>query len=288
VKAFVILVAVMGHWIATTPCRAGEPDDWTALFDEKMTDRWIVAGDAVVDPANPKNLIAQPGTGVLISTLTGKVQGQNLLTTRRYGPIRVHIEFLIPQDANAGVKLNGLYEIQLRDTFGNHPLTGGDCGGIYPRAEAHPHYHTIDEGVAPKVNATKPYGQWQTLDVVFHPPCFAEADQKIANARFDEVVLNGQVVHEKTEVEWPTGAAWRLEKEIACGPLFLQGDHGPVAYRNVRIEEILRRYRRQSRPNRIKARCREKSKVTDGRFFPTRQKSISIRSCPSSKFAKIF
>lgn len=232
-KALAILVAVI-----CTPCRAGEPDDWTALFGEEMANHWIVAGDATIDPANPKNLIAQPGTGVLISTLTGKVQEQNLLTTRRYGPIRVHVEFLIPQDANAGVKLAGLYEIQLRDTYGNHLLTGNDCGGIYPRAEAQPHYHTLDEGVAPKVNAAKPFGQWQTLDITFHPPRFSAAGQKNADAWFDNVVLNGQLVHEKIEVQWPTGAAWRLEKEIACGPLYLQGDHGPVAYRNVRIQAI--------------------------------------------------
>jgi hypothetical protein len=51
------------------------------------------------------------------------------------------------------------------------------------------------------------------------------------------VVLNGHVIHENVEVRTPTGSAWRLKKEMAEGPLLLQGTHGPVAFRNVRIRE---------------------------------------------------
>ena len=56
-----------------------------------------------------------------------------------------------------------------------------------------------------------------------------------ANARFVKVVFNGEVIHENAPVECPTGTAWRTKKEVARGPLMLQGDHGPVAFRNVRI-----------------------------------------------------
>ena len=60
-------------------------------------------------------------------------------------------------------------------------------------------------------------------------------NKKVANARFVKVVLNGQVVHENVEVRTPTGSAWRLKKEMPDGPLLLQGTHGPVAFRKVRI-----------------------------------------------------
>jgi hypothetical protein len=51
-------------------------------------------------------------------------------------------------------------------------------------------------------------------------------------------MLNGQVIHENVAVEYPTGAAWRLRKETASGPFFLQGDHGPIAFRNVRVRPL--------------------------------------------------
>jgi hypothetical protein len=98
-----------------------------------------------------------------------------------------------------------------------------------------PRYHHIDDGVAPRSNAARRSGEWQTLDIVFQAPRFDKQGKKTANARFVKVVLNGQVIHEDVEVECPTGNAWRLSKEVASGPLLLQGDHGPVAFRNVRV-----------------------------------------------------
>ena len=61
--------------------------------------------------------------------------------------------------------------------------------------------------------------------------------RKIANARFEKVVLNGMVIHEDVELPYPTGHAWR-RKEKPLGPLLLQADHGPVAFRNVRIRRL--------------------------------------------------
>src|SRR5262249_61960449 len=121
---------------------------------------------------------------------------------------------------------------------GKKDLTGDSCGGVYPRAEQKPKYHHIDKGVPPRTNAAKPAGEWQTLDITFQAPRFDAAGKKTANARFVKVVLNGQVVHEDVEVSTPTGAAWRLAKEVPSGPLFLQGDHGPVALRNVRLRPL--------------------------------------------------
>ena len=59
-----------------------------------------------------------------------------------------------------------------------------------------------------------------------------------ANARFERVVHNGVVVHENVEVTGPTRAA-SFEDEQPVGPLMLQGDHGPVAYRNIRLRPIV-------------------------------------------------
>jgi hypothetical protein len=85
------------------------------------------------------------------------------------------------------------------------------------------------------VNAAKPAGEWQTLDVVWKSPRFDAKGEKSANAVVVKAVLNGQVIHENQELQTPTGANW-VKKETPTGPFMLQADHGPVAFRAVRIK----------------------------------------------------
>ncbi|MEX0641608.1 MAG: DUF1080 domain-containing protein [Pirellulales bacterium] len=195
---------------------------------------WQVAGDATLDGKKRKSLIAQPGTGAIVSP-HGKIP--DLKTKQSYADLDVHVEFMIPRGSNSGVKLMGLYEIQIYDSKGVAHLSGDACGGIYPRGEMEPKYHVIDEGTPPKMNAAKAAGQWQTLDIEFVAPRFDTSGQKLSNAKFVKVVLNGHLIHKNVEVAYPTGKAWRLKREVAKGPLLLQGDHGPVAFRNVRVRD---------------------------------------------------
>jgi hypothetical protein len=214
-------------------------EKWTDLFTgssleawKEPAKEWIVAGDAVLDSANPKRLQAKPGTGVLVNGPKGRVK--NLVTKERYRDVEIHVEFLVSKGSNSGVKFEGLYEIQILDSADAKKLSGNSCGGIYPRAEDKPKYHHIDDGIPPKVNAARPAGEWQTLDAIFIAPRFDEAGKKTANARLVRAVLNGQLIHENVELKTPTGAAY-VNKEVPTGPLLLQADHGPVAFRNVRI-----------------------------------------------------
>jgi pimeloyl-ACP methyl ester carboxylesterase len=213
--------------------------DWIDLIGDKGLDawqaraeEWLIGGDAELDPANPKRLVGKPGQGVLVNGKKGSAR--DLLSKQKFGPIEAHVEFLIPKGSNSGVKFEGLYEIQIYDSWGKQKPTASDCGGIYPRAELKPNYHHIDDGIPPRTNACKRPGEWQTLDVIFLPPRFDADGKKTANARFVKVELNGTLVHENVEVKTPTGHAWR-DKEFAEGPLLLQADHGQVAFRNVRV-----------------------------------------------------
>ena len=226
-------------------CGYAEDKAWIELnADSKMQSwqedgrDWEIAGDAILDEKNTKNLIAQPGSGVLVNLLHEKSEHSNLTSKQTFGDAEVHVEFKIPQGSNAGVKFQGLYEIQIRDTHGIENPSANDCGGIYPRAEEKPRYHLIDEGISPRTNAAKPAGEWQTLDALFRAPRFDSQGNKTENARLIKVVLNGQLIHEDVELQWPTGHAWDEKPEVAKGPLFLQGDHGPIAYRNVRVRPI--------------------------------------------------
>jgi hypothetical protein len=196
--------------------------------------KWFIAGDADLKPDNPKLLAAMPGTGVMVN---GPARTNNLLSKQAFGDVELHVEFLIAKRSNSGVKFHGHYEVQIADSFGVKNPSGEDCGGIYPRAEAKPRYHHIDKGIPPLVNATKPAGEWQTLDVTFLAPRFDAAGKKTANARILKAVLNGQAIHDNVELKTPTGDRWR-NPEKATGPLLLQGDHGPVAFRNIRVRPL--------------------------------------------------
>jgi hypothetical protein len=217
-------------------------DGWINLIGEKGFDHWrkpagdwIHAGDAEPDPKNPARLLAKEGSDVILNGATGKAR--NLLTRQSFGDLEAHFEFKVPKGSNSGVKLEGLYEIQIHDSFGIATPKATHCGGVYPRAELLPRYRYLDEGIPPRCNAARKAGEWQTLDLVFRAPRFDSGGKKTKNARFDKVVLNGQVIHEDVELKTPTGHAWSL-KEIPRGPILLQGDHGPVAFRNIRVKEL--------------------------------------------------
>ncbi|MCH7800724.1 MAG: DUF1080 domain-containing protein [Chloroflexi bacterium] len=153
-----------------------------------------------------------------------------------HGDVEAHIEFIVPEGSNSGIYFMGRYEIQVLDSYGKTMPTHSDCGGIYQPCDPNRESKGY-EGVPPRVHASLPAGKWQSFDVVFHSPRFDENGVKIGNARFIRVTHNGTVIHENVELSGPTQAAM-FTVESTRGPLMLQGDHGPVAYRNIRIRSL--------------------------------------------------
>jgi hypothetical protein len=217
-------------------------DGWVVLVGrdgprgwKSVPESWQAVESAYLNAGNPKRLSSDRGRGVLINGPIGRAP--NLVTSADYGDLELHLEFLVPIGSNSGVKLEGVYEIQIFDSYGVKRPTASHSGGVYPRAELLPRYRHIDDGYPPLVNAARPPGEWQTLDVVFHAPRFDASGKKTTNARFVKVALNGQVVQQDLEVPCPTGHVWR-QPEHPTGPILLQGDHGPVAFRNVRVRPL--------------------------------------------------
>jgi hypothetical protein len=223
------------------------PDDsdrvWTVLLGssggldawKSPRTNWEEVGGVSVDPKNARKFVGESGKGVFYNGPGG--MGSNLVTRETFGDVEVHVEFNIPKGSNSGVKLAGVYEIQNYDRFGVKKLKGSDSGGIYPRAELLPTYHHIDDGTPPRTNASRPPGEWQTLDITFRAPRFDANGKKTENARFVKVVLNGQVVQEDVGLLYATGHAWH-GKEHPTGPILLQGDHGAVAFRNMKVRAL--------------------------------------------------
>ena len=199
------------------------------------SEKWDVAGDAVLNPQNSRRLIGRPGTAVLINGKEGKCP--SLVTKRRdYRDVEVHVEFMVAQGSNSGVIFHGNHEIQILDSYGIKQPTAGHCGGIYPRAENKPSYHHIDRGSPPQINAAKRPGRWQTMDIVFRAARFDKSGNKTAHARFVKVVHNGIVIQENVEVPYACGPNWDRQ-QYPQGPIIIQGDYGPIAVRNLRIKE---------------------------------------------------
>lgn len=204
-----------------------DPAQWRAPVGA-----WMVAGAVTPNPTNAKAFKIEEGAGIFVNGPRGRTS--NLLTQDEFGDCEAHIEFCVPKDSNSGIYFLGRYEVQVLDSFGVKNLKYGDCGGIY-RSCSDP--KPDSEGTPPRVNASKPPGEWQTFDVTFRAPRFDASGKKIENAKFIRVMHNGVVIHENVESPRPTCAAWKLD-EKPRGPIMLQGDHGPVAYRNLRIRPL--------------------------------------------------
>ena len=181
---------------------------------------------------NPTHLVARPAPGDrIVNGKDGKTA--NLVTPEKFGSFELYLEFLLARGSNSGVYLHGLYEIQIFDSQGYAgPLTVGDCGGVYQQDDG-------TGGSPPLVNASRAPGEWQSLHIWFEAPRFGEGGRKIADARVLRVLLNDTHVQENVEVPGPTVSHMKIQ-EAATNPIMLQGDHGPVAFRNIYVRDLVR------------------------------------------------
>ena len=185
---------------------------------------WVATPPFAAIPSDPD---ASP---VLLNTPDNTRGRRNLFTAASHGDTVVSVEFMMAKGSNSGVYLMGRYEVQLFDSFGVESPRFSDCGGIYERWDESTRKGR--EGRAPALNACLAPGTWQRLHIDFRAPRFNANGAKSENARLVRVVLNGITLHENVELTGPTRAA-AFSDEQPLGPLMLQGDHGPVAFRNL-------------------------------------------------------
>lgn len=139
--------------------------------------------------------------------LKSEKSGANLITDEKYDDFKLHVEFRIPKGSNSGVYLRGRYEVQVTDGKGLEP-SAGELGGVYGF-------------ISPSEMAAKEPGEWQSFDVILI-------------GRMITLDVNGKRVITNQEIPGITGGALD-SNEGEPGPLYIQGDHGPVEYRNIVI-----------------------------------------------------
>lgn len=168
----------------------GEPIE---LFNGKDMAGWEVVGT--------RESMWKVEDGILVNADSGA----QIRTVDEYRDFKLHIEFKIPEKSNSGIYLRGRYETQVADNYGMEPFSRG-VGGIYGY-------------ITPTVNAEKPAGEWNTVDVT------------LIGYRVT-VAINGVTTIDGKLIDGITGGALN-SNEAAPGPIMLQGDHGTVSYRNI-------------------------------------------------------
>lgn len=149
--------------------------------------------------------------GALKNTVNAGEHGTDLVTERKFWNFTVRYEFQVPDGSNSGFYLRGRHEIQILGDFKNGQATKGGNGAIYNLT-------------APSEFASKPGGEWQTVEATI-------IDNKIT------VILNGKKIHDNVVCDVATGS--EIDGNVKePGPIFLQGDHGTVSFRNMRIKVL--------------------------------------------------
>ena len=223
--AFAALAALVGAFAGTAavaekvvvPFNGRNLDGWKTQGDAAHS-AWTV-GHATLNPQNPKELAVAPSEGSSGELINAKAHSVDFYTVEKFGDAVFEMEFMVPKGSNSGIYPLGEYEVQILDSYGRKTMNKGDLGAVYSVA-------------APRVNAAKRPGEWQHIVIDFRAPRFQDG-KKVANARFVKVTLNGKVIQENVDVPGPTGGG--MTGEAPTGPLKLQGNHGAVAFRNIRI-----------------------------------------------------
>ncbi|MEN6333429.1 MAG: DUF1080 domain-containing protein [Phycisphaerales bacterium] len=197
--------------------------EWQAKGDSGKANKWAV-GKAKVSSSDPKMLEKVEGSGELINLTPAHGESQDLYSKAKFGDCRIEVEVMVPQGSNSGVYVMGEYEVQVLDSYGKTEVGSGDMGAIYG-------------GFSPPVNASRKPGEWQQYVIEWRAPKFDATGNKVKNAEFVKVELNGRVLHKNLVMPGPTPGGV-TGKEAATGPLMFQGNHGPVAYRNIIVEPL--------------------------------------------------
>jgi hypothetical protein len=235
-KFYPLLAACLAFSIVAPNAFSADSPNTVSLINGKDLAGWKTIGNAsniwtygtaAQDLDHPARIkVVGPG-----GELTCTNRTVNLSSEAVFGDCLLEVEFMVGKsstnndiDSNSGVKMMNIYEIQIFDSYGKAAPSKTDCGAIYSET-------------APSVNACKKPGQWQKLVIDFRAPRFDADGHKTANAKFVKVTLNGQVVQDNVEIAHGTNVS-RNAAEHPTGPIYLQGDHGSVAFRNLKVTPL--------------------------------------------------
>jgi hypothetical protein len=198
-KAFALVAA-----LAAITSFAADEAGFRPLFNGKDTTGWHLR--------NPKGHNSWTvENGVLKNTVNPGEHGTDLVTDDKFWNFTVKYDYMVPDGSNSGFYLRGRHEIQILGDYKRGKTAMGGNGAIY-------NFKVPDKFVS------KPGTEWQTVEATI-------IGNKIT------VIMNGEKIHDNVECAKATGS--EIDNKVnEPGPIFLQGDHGTVSFRNIRIKEL--------------------------------------------------
>ncbi len=209
------------------------PSDAIILFDGKdINKEWEEAAGRPGGTPNVKPAV----TWVIKDGAMESVKGSGSIRTKRlFEDFQLHIEWKTPSvitgegqgRGNSGIIIQGIYELQILDSYNNRTYRNGQAGAVYMQ-------------YAPLVNVSRKPGEWQTFDIFYTAPRFKDSTTYFTPPRIT-VVHNGVLIQNNVSVQGPTVSAGIPEytiKEHGPGPISLQQHGNPVAYRNIWLREL--------------------------------------------------
>lgn len=198
------------------------PSDAVVLFGGDDLSKWeSVEGGEPQWEVDGDHFTVKPGTGAI-------------KTKEDFGSFQLHIEWRSPQEivsesqgrGNSGIFLQGLYEIQVLDSYDNRTYANGQAGSIYKQ-------------YPPLVNAMRPPSEWETYDIIYTEPEFDEKNGALIEPGYVTVLHNGVVVQNHSKLQGTTEYIG-TPKWVAHGdgPIVLQDHSNPVSFRNIWIREL--------------------------------------------------
>ena len=216
-KLFILVLILMAK-----PALAEDLPDFGKLF-KSYTSWQEVDSVALAKDARQLDIIGNKGASVLLKST---LKEEDLISQGFFSDSHISFEFMLAKDARAQIYLQGRYAINLAGVANQQILTLQNAGGLDARIEDSLHIG----GVAPLVNAAKPAGEWQRVDIKFRAPRFDDARNKIEDALFIEISLNDKVVQQNTLATGVTQSS-RYGWEDQFGPLIIAKVDGAVALR---------------------------------------------------------
>ena len=226
-------------WASTTYAQQTLPLNDLSAF-RPIKENWSIVGGITASINQTNMTTTEAGTGILSCKHEIGKYGieKDIVTIMEHGDLDLDLDFMMAKGSNSGIYLQGRYEIQLNDSWGKKNPKFGDSGGIYERwDESKPEGSKGYQGIAPRLNVAKAPGLWQNIKISFQAPRFDAAGKKISNAKILSIILNGILIHENVELTGPTRGTM-IDNEVLQGPLRFQGDHGNVAFRNIKYKSF--------------------------------------------------
>ena len=230
-----------------------------APMQPEMSEFWTPQPKIVVPPDMDQAIIAPPSDAIVLlgleadnadewvncdpnktvewgvekGIMTVKPNSGSIRTKREFGDFQLHVEWSSPTEivgesqgrGNSGVFMQGLYEVQILDNYGNETYANGQAGSIYKQTP-------------PLVNACQKPGKWNTYDIIYTAPRFKEDGSLQSHGRIT-VLHNGVLIQNNTMILGTTEFIG-FPRIVAHGkgPIILQDHLNPVRFRNIWIREL--------------------------------------------------